>query len=80
VKEIEVVIYALIIAAAVWLAGCSNLGIVRHEGELRKATAWGVYCVPGACGVGYVHTEVGPGDKVKSDESFPPTIPLPVVP
>ena len=58
----------LVICSILMLGGCS-----LSPGENRKVTAWGVWCSPGACGVGYWHSERGPD--VVSEESARPGLP-----
>jgi hypothetical protein len=53
--------------------GCTPL----HQGDSRKITAWGVYAVTGVgvIGIGYIHTERGPGENILSEESAKPFLP-----
>ena len=42
------------------------------SGDVRKITAYGIWCMaPGACGVGYLHTERGPN--LASEQSDKPS-------
>lgn len=70
-----------ILAVVVWtlwllLAGCTSL----REGENRKITAWGFWAViyGNPIGIGYWHSERGPG--VESEESAKPPVPQTLVP
>ena len=56
-----------------WIGLCLVLsGCALDNAQFRKVTAWGIWCTPAACGVGYWHSERGPGDKVISEQSAGP--------
>lgn len=66
--------WAFVGILAVLVSGCSlNL----REGETRKITAWGIWAAPLGMpiGIGYWHSERGPGENIKSETSAKPGIP-----
>lgn len=71
------VLCAILLIAVSMLAGCQPL----RNGESRKITAWGFWAVVGAnpIGIGYWHSERGPGPDIDSEQSAPPPAP-PIVP
>jgi hypothetical protein len=55
----------LTIFFCLFLASCA-----LKEGENRKITAWGFWCTPTSCGVGYWHSERG--KDILSEQSAKP--------
>lgn len=53
-----------------------TVGCSLNSGETRKITAWGIWTVVAGnpLGVGYWHSERGPGDDIKSEQSAKPSL------
>jgi hypothetical protein len=57
------------------LSGCQPL----NQGDSRKITAYGIYCTYYTCGIGYWHSERGPSEDIKTENSSTPEKVLPGV-
>jgi hypothetical protein len=64
------IMYAALLAMVLFLSGCT-----LTDNHSRKVTAWGVWCTAAACGIGYWHSERGPGENILSEESAKPFLP-----
>ena len=57
-------------------------GCALNPGESRKITAWGIWAAPMGLpvGIGYWHSERGPGGDIKSETSAKPELPKGLTP
>ena len=68
-KDFEILcLGVLLLIGSCMMSGCTPL----NQGDSRKITAWGIWCTAAACGVGYWHSERGPGENIQSEQSAKP--------